>query len=215
MTGTITSDWDSGYCRDVEVRNLGTTSVMWNVPVAVVGRISSLWNGRAAGGATSGTIQVSGEFWNATLEGGQSVTFGYCADRTAGPPAPAPQPAPAPAPTPTPAPAPAPTPAPAPQPTPAPTPAPAPAPTPAPGGTTVTRTITTDWGSGFCAEVTVRPASVVPITWSAELQVGGTITSIWDATTPGSSGTVTVRGAAWNPTASAGSPVKFGYCAQR
>jgi endoglucanase len=79
----------------------------------------------------------------------------------------------------------------------------------------VTRTITTDWGSGFCAEVTVRPASVVPVTWSAELQVGGTITSIWDATTPGSSGTVTVRGASWNPTASAGSPVKFGYCAQR
>ena len=206
MTGTITSDWTSGYCRDVEVLNTGTTSVAWSVPVEVVGRISSLWNGRAAGGATSGTIQVSGEFWNATLDGGQKVTFGYCADRVAGTPAPAPQPTPTPTPTPAPAPAPA----------PAPTPAPAPQPVvPAPGAFTLTRTITTDWGRGFCADVTVRTTSVVPITWSAQLQVGGTITSIWNATTPGSTGTVTVRGASWNPTASAASPASFGYCAQR
>ncbi|MBM3634883.1 MAG: hypothetical protein FJW99_06315 [Actinobacteria bacterium] len=94
-------------------------------------------------------------------------------------------------------------------------PAPVPAPAPAPVKRRVTGAIASDWGSGFCADVTVRPASVVPVMWSADLQVGGTITSIWDATTPGSSGTVTVRGASWNPTASSGSRAKSGYCAQR
>jgi cellulase/cellobiase CelA1 len=45
--------------------------------------------------------------------------------------------------------------------------------------------------------------------------VNGTITSIWDAATPGSSGSVAVRGMPWNATASSGSPARFGYCAQR
>jgi len=199
VTGTITSDWGSGYCRDVEVMNPGASPVAWTVPVTVDGRISSLWNGRAAGGATSGTIQVAGEFWNLQVAGGGRTTFGYCANRGTG--LPAPQPAPAPQPSPAPQPAPA--------------PAPSPAPQPVPGGTTVTRTISTDWGSGFCADVTVRPASATPVTWSAQLQVNGTITSIWDAATPGSSGSVAVRGMPWNATASSGSPARFGYCAQR
>ncbi|MBM3665576.1 MAG: hypothetical protein FJW92_07275, partial [Actinobacteria bacterium] len=134
VTGTIASDWGGGYCRDVVVRNEGTAAVAWTVPVDVDGRITSLWNGRAGGGAITGTIRVGGEYWNAVLEGGQEATFGYCANRTstAPAPAPAPQPDPAPAPPPDehhdhdPAPTPAPVPAPAPAPAPAPVPAPSP-----------------------------------------------------------------------------------------
>ena len=197
MTQTTASDWGAGYCKDVRVVNGTAQTVTWTVPLPVEGMVSSLWSARAANGATTGTLQVSGESWNATLAGGASTTFGYCANRNTMPmPMPTPDPAPAPTPTPTPA----------------PTPSPAPGPAPV-GNATFTRTITSDWVSGFCADVQVRTTSATPITWTGSLALGGTTTSLWNATASGTSGTVTVTGAAWNPTVSASSPTTFGYCA--
>ena len=189
VTQTTASDWGSGYCRDVRVVNGTAHAVTWTVPLPVEGMVSSLWSARAANGATTGTLQVSGESWNATLAAGAGTTFGYCANRDRMP---------------------------MPMPTPGPGPTPTPAPGPAPVGTaTLTRTITSDWASGFCADVTVRTASASPITWTGSLALGGTTTSLWNATASGTSGTVAVAGAPWNPTVSASSPTTFGYCADR
>jgi len=191
VTQTTASDWGDGYCKDVRVVNGNSSSVTWSVPLPVEGMVSSLWSAKAANGATTGTLQVSGESWNATLAGGASTTFGYCANRSGMTmPMPTPTPAPAPAPTPT--------------------------PTPAPVGTaSFALTITSDWVSGFCTDVKVTTTSATPITWRGTLAIGGTTTSLWNAVATGTSGTVTVSGAAWNPTISASSPASFGYCADR
>ncbi len=186
---TISTDWGTGFCRDLRVTNGSLLPVRWTVPLEVGGTITSLWNARAAGGATSGTIEVGGESWNRDLMGGQVAAFGYCATRAGTIPAPAPPPVPA--------------------------PAPPPPPVPEDGAATMTRRITSDWGRGFCADVTVRTAATSPVIWQVQLATGGVITSIWDAVTAGESGTVPVRGAAWNAAVTAAQPVTFGYCVQR
>ena len=80
---------------------------------------------------------------------------------------------------------------------------------------TVTTKITSDWGSGFCADATVRTASAEPVAWTAALDVGGTISSIWNAAADGTTGTVAVTGASWNADVTAETPATFGYCASR
>ncbi|MEI7520752.1 MAG: lytic polysaccharide monooxygenase [Thermoleophilia bacterium] len=193
VTQTVASDWGEGYCKDVRVTNNGPATVTWTVPVPVDGMVSTLWSAKAANGATTGTLQVSGESWNSTLAAGASTTFGYCGMRM-GTPAPPPPPAPAPPPPP------------------APTPVPVPTPV---GNAAFALTITSDWASGFCTDVKVTTTSASPITWQGQLAIGGTTTSLWNAVASGTSGTVTVKGEAWNPTVSASSPTTFGYCANR
>ena len=89
-----------------------------------------------------------------------------------------------------------------------------PVPTPV-GNAAFALTITSDWASGFCTDVKVTTTSASPITWQGQLAIGGTTTSLWNAVASGTSGTVTVKGEAWNPTVSASSPTTFGYCANR
>ncbi len=185
VTQTVASDWGEGYCKDVRVTNNGSVAVTWTVPVPVEGMVSTLWSAKAANGATTGTLQVSGESWNSTLAAGASTAFGYCGMRT-GTPAPLPTPAPTPVPVPTPV-----------------------------GNAAFALTITSDWASGFCADVKVTTTSLSPITWQGQLAIGGTTTSLWNAVASGTSGTVTVKGEAWNPMVSASSPSTFGYCANR
>ena len=192
VTRTLTSSWGTGFCEDVTARNASNEALHWSVPVTLSGTLSSVWNARVGGGLTTGALQFSGESWNHHLQPGASVTFGYCATGT-----------PSPAET-----VPAPEPAPEPEPEPEPTPSPSPE-------VTVTTKITSDWGSGFCADATVRTTSTDPVAWTADLDVGGTISSIWNAAADGTTGTVAVTGASWNADVTAETPATFGYCASR
>jgi cellulase/cellobiase CelA1 len=78
-TTTVTADWGSGYCASVAVRNPATTPVLWNADVPVGGSVTALWN--AKGAVTGGVLKATGETWNATLAGGASTDFGFCASR--------------------------------------------------------------------------------------------------------------------------------------
>ncbi len=83
----------------------------------------------------------------------------------------------------------------------------------APAGAAVaTARISSDWGSGFCADVSVTTGSVSPIRWTVAQPVAGTVSSVWNATTVAPA---SFSGASWNPTVSASSPTSFGYCANR
>ena len=93
--------------------------------------------------------------------------------------------------------------------------------TPAPTTTSVggsppwARTITNDWGGGFCADVTVTNPSGTAVTWRVSFDPGGQIGSIWNATASGSAPSVSFVGASWNATLAAGASTTFGYCANR
>jgi hypothetical protein len=79
-TVTIASDWGSGYCADVVVENMLSADVTWQIEVLVDGSINNIWNATYAAVA-AGLTQFQGVAWNAAIPGGQSTTFGFCADR--------------------------------------------------------------------------------------------------------------------------------------
>ncbi len=122
-------------------------------------------------------------------------------------------------------------PAPLPESTPEPVPSPEPEPMPEPmpehgeghdhsGGITdgvmaMTR-ITSDWGSGYCADVAISTESTSDKHWRVTLPENIQISSLWNgSSTVQPDGSVSVEGAAWNHMVRAGSPTSFGYCASR
>jgi chitin-binding protein len=76
---TMTSDWVTGYCANVDVKNNGALVAQWQVSMAIQGTVTSLWNGVYTQSGT--TINVKGAGWNNSLPAGGTVQFGFCANR--------------------------------------------------------------------------------------------------------------------------------------
>jgi endoglucanase len=90
--------------------------------------------------------------------------------------------------------------------------------TTAPSGVvSATVAVTDDWGSGYCARVSVRNASAATVVWQASFSIQGRLTGSWNARVSQSGSTVTASGdGAWNRTISpGGSYEQFGFCAAR
>ena len=99
-------------------------------------------------------------------------------------------------------------------PTPTPTTAsPTPTPTASAGTIKTVVNVTTDWGSGYCANVTVSTTSATPIAWTAKIQVSkGKVSSVWEANYSVSGKTLTATGKSWNATVKSGKNATFGFC---
>jgi endoglucanase len=100
-------------------------------------------------------------------------------------------------------------------PVPVPKPDPTPSTTPATSALKVQRSITSDWGSGYCASVRMTSDSAAPVRWRKAIAVDGSITEIWNAKSSTVKGSPVFSGLAWNNTVQKGSPVEFGYCGLR
>jgi endoglucanase len=100
-------------------------------------------------------------------------------------------------------------------PVPVPKPDPTPSSTPTTSALKVQRSITSDWGSGYCASVRMTSDSVAPVRWRKAIAVDGSITEIWSAKSSTVKGSPVFSGLAWNNTVQKGSPVEFGYCGLR
>ena len=230
-----TDEWGSGRNFDATVTNTsGAAKASWSVSVPWPNNVEP-WNATAA--YSGGQLSLGNVEWNGGLASGAGVTFGFT-DRSYVPPtattctaklngvavpcaivgAPSVTTSPSPTPTtasPTPTPTPTPTTA---SPTPTPTPTTA-SPTPTPSGTTVGGVttavqVTTDWGTGYCTNVTVSTASATPITWSVKVPVAkGKVTSLWSADYSVAGNTITAKGKSWNATVRAGQPATWGFCA--
>src|SRR6478735_7809380 len=72
-----------------------------------------------------------------------------------------------------------------------------------------------DWGAGYCADVTLKNNSTSAITdWRVTLDMNGsTLSNLWNGTNSGTTGTVNVTPAAFNKTIAPGSSAAFGFCA--
>ena len=72
------SQWDTGYCNKVNVKNTSSAPVDWVVRLQPQGTINQHWsaNKRDEGGA----VIFDGLDWNNVLQPGQSTSFGFCAN---------------------------------------------------------------------------------------------------------------------------------------
>jgi endoglucanase len=87
-----------------------------------------------------------------------------------------------------------------------------------PTGTTTlsgNTTINSDWGTGYCATVTVLNSTSATVAWSTSVTVQGTVNNLWNASYTQSGSELIASGLSWNNTVASGASVTFGFCATR
>ncbi|HVY40761.1 MAG TPA: cellulose binding domain-containing protein [Polyangia bacterium] len=81
-TVALSNDWGSGYCANVTVSNAGATATSsWNVTISL--NQSALANIWSANQTTSGSTMTATPMpYDATINPGASVSFGFCSNAT-------------------------------------------------------------------------------------------------------------------------------------
>jgi len=85
-------------------------------------------------------------------------------------------------------------------------------------GVNATVSLTTDWGSGYCANVTLQNVSSAAATsWAVVVELGqSTLSGLWNGAVSQSGSQITVKPAGWNSQiAPGGSLTAFGFCANK
>lgn len=75
----VDSDWGSGYCATVEVRNSGGSAQIWQVSLDIEGQVTGLWN--AVYAQAGSRLDAHGVDWNQSVPAGGAQQFGFCASR--------------------------------------------------------------------------------------------------------------------------------------
>jgi hypothetical protein len=223
---SYTSDWGTGYCANVRVSNTGTTATTsWGVAINLnQSTVTSSWSATFAN--SNGQLNVTPLSWNASIAAGGFTEFGFCANAPSSTNRPtitsvtqtgasggstssggAPSAGGSPSGGATPA---------------------SGGTNPASGGTSnasggtgpatpgvATLTYQSDWGSGYCANVTVTNSGSAPATgWNVVINLNqATLSSSWSASFASSNGVLTVTPLSWNATIAANGSIGFGFCA--
>ena len=83
-------------------------------------------------------------------------------------------------------------------------------------GVTATTTITTDWGSGYCAAVSVTNRTTATQTWAVSLAVAGRVYDAWNTRWSQATTTLLLAGVDWNRQLAPGATLTdVGFCASR
>ena len=75
--------------------------------------------------------------------------------------------------------------------------------------------ISSDWRTGYCADVTVNNHTQATVLWQTGFETAGSITNMWNADYSQNGNQVTASGAEWNNELSPGESASFGFCADR
>ncbi len=75
--------------------------------------------------------------------------------------------------------------------------------------------VQSDWGIGYCADVTVSNPTPKPIDWKISFPIEGRPYTVWNAVWSQSGTTMTASGADWNRTVQPGGTQPWGFCANR
>jgi len=209
----INDDWGTGYCAEVSVANNTQSASDWTVVFSIDGTVREMWN--ATYSQNGDEVTAEGVSWNNVVNPGQSVGFGFCAERGATPP------------------------------TPTPTLPPTFACSdgvdndgdgltdfpsdpgcgsasdndefnePSSGDIAANVTINDDWGTGYCAVVNVTNSTSSAEDWVVSFPIEGNVRNMWSATYEQNGNTVTAEGVSWNNIVQPGSDTSFGFCAIR
>lgn len=76
----------------------------------------------------------------------------------------------------------------------------------------VTVTEDSHWATGSCSSVTVQNAGGAIVTWEISLDVGGTVTDVWNAKTAPDGAKVKFTGLDYNAVLDPGETASFGFC---
>lgn len=224
----VSSDWSGGFVAEVVLRNTGAEPIEgWALAWRFVEgeTITGLWNGAYV--QDGADVAVTDAGWNGTIHPGGAASVGFQATAAglggrarptgfalngqpcAGEAPPSPTAAP---PTDT-----------APPPTSSPTSSPTslptspPSPTAPPGGAeacAVDYAVSSDWGSGFVAELGVRNLGDRPIeSWALDWRFAGdeAISSLWNGAHVQTGDAVRVTNASWNAALPVGGRVAIGF----
>jgi hypothetical protein len=82
-------------------------------------------------------------------------------------------------------------------------------------GLSATLSLSSDWGGGYCADVTLKNVGTTPITnWTVIVELaGGTLANLWGGSSTVSGTKVTVNPVGYNANLVAGASSSFGFCA--
>ncbi len=86
---------------------------------------------------------------------------------------------------------------------------------PTQAGIVASSKVTSDWGSGYCANIDVTTSSAMPVTWAVAQPIAGRVSNFWNSVATDVAGQKLFAGAAWNLSVTSTSPASFGYCADR
>ena len=87
--------------------------------------------------------------------------------------------------------------------------------TTAPSGVTWAIKIQSDWGTGYCADVTVSNPTKAPIDWTVKIPIEGRPYTVWNANWSQNGQVLTASGVDWNRTVQPGGTQPFGFCNNR
>lgn len=78
-TLATSSNWDTGYCDTVYLKNNNTSTVnKWTVPFTISGHVTSLWDAKWS--QSGSTVTISNLSWNGQIKAGQTYSgVGFCA----------------------------------------------------------------------------------------------------------------------------------------
>ncbi|MCK5871510.1 MAG: cellulose binding domain-containing protein, partial [Methylococcales bacterium] len=200
---SISSEWESGYCANVIVKNPSSTRVNWTVNFKTDGQINNIWN--ASYTQVGQQVTAEGLSWNKTISAGETRNFGFCANKQISAPVMAcsdqidndgdgftdyPN---------------------------------------DPGCDSATDNdesnavtpvnvsvkIQSDWGTGYCAKVIVKNMSSSNVDWTVNFTIDGQVNNLWNASYTQVGQQVTAEGLSWNNFITANGKRDFGFCAQR
>lgn len=72
-----------------------------------------------------------------------------------------------------------------------------------------------DWGAGYCADVTISNPTKAPIDWQVSFAIEGKPYTVWNANWSQSGTMLTASGVDWNKTVQPAGTQAFGFCANR
>ncbi len=75
-----TSEWNSGFCEEVEIYNPQAQPKLWNVTLDVKGDIYTLWNAHYTFDSTTQRLNAWGVEFNRAIGAKGIASFGYCAN---------------------------------------------------------------------------------------------------------------------------------------
>jgi GH18 family chitinase/aryl-phospho-beta-D-glucosidase BglC (GH1 family) len=79
VTRSVASDWGSGYCENIRIKNVSNTPIDWETTFSIDGSIYNSWSANYS--QNGQTVSANGVGWNNILQPGRSTEIGFCANR--------------------------------------------------------------------------------------------------------------------------------------
>ncbi len=76
VTRSVTEDWGSGHCENVNIKNISSQTGRWQVDISEPGSMTTSWN--AVASQQGSNLHFSGVDWNDTLSPGAATDIGFC-----------------------------------------------------------------------------------------------------------------------------------------